>query len=44
MFVIQFGGGCRNRSVELVVWLKEVWPTLAGGSLEEIINKLEIKL
>jgi hypothetical protein len=31
-----FGGGCRGRSVELVVWLKEVWPTLAGGSLEGI--------
>ena len=25
-------GGCGR----LVVWLKEVWPTLAGGSLEEI--------
>jgi hypothetical protein len=36
MFDDQFGGVCGDGSVELVVWLKEVWPTLAGGSLEEI--------
>ena len=44
MFVVQFGELCGGGSVELVVWLKEVWPTLAGGSLEENINKLEIQL
>ena len=36
MLVDQFGDGRRDGSVELVVWLKGVWPTLAGGSLEEI--------
>ena len=39
MFVVQFGELCGGGSVELVVWI-----TLAGGSLEEILIKIGIKL
>ena len=42
MFVVQFGKLCGGGNVAVDVWLKEVWRTLAGGSLEENINLLEI--